>query len=205
MACDFSKPCARASMRASGAHPMRRFSLDANDWQLARTCPVPLMLTRGRPWQPRPRFAAAIDVSEQETAGLARSILGTSEYLALGCQADLEVLYSERGNDERSDREARAARLHQMAHHAQVAAGHVHILSGEPEDTLAGFACERNYDVLVLGALTHREGPAALVGTLTGRLVDALDCDFILVKPGSYRCPVDRATDAVTAQTSPRY
>ena len=35
---------------AAGHHPLERFTLDANDWQLARTCPVPLMLTRGRPW-----------------------------------------------------------------------------------------------------------------------------------------------------------
>src|SRR5262249_51231162 len=49
---------------AAGSRPLRRFSLDANDWQLARACPVALMLTRGRPWNARPRFAAAVDVSD---------------------------------------------------------------------------------------------------------------------------------------------
>jgi universal stress protein E len=181
---------------AAGEHPMRRFSLDANDWQLARTCPVPLMLTSGRAWRPQPRFAAAIDVSEQETSGLGRAILDTSEYIALGCHADLDVLYSERGGAEEG---SRAITLRQLAHDAGVKPEHVHILRGEPEATLAGFASQRNYDVLVLGALTHRTGPAALVGTLTSRLVDALTCDFILVKPGAYTCPVTRSIGAVAS------
>jgi universal stress protein E len=178
---------------AAGEHPMRRLTLDANDWQLARTCPVPLMLTRGRPWKPQPRFAAAIDVSDQETAGLARAILDTSEYFALGCQAELEVLYSERGGVEAP---AREASLRKLTHDAGVKDMNVHVLKGEPEETLAGFASERNYDALVLGALTHRKGPATLVGTLTSRLVDALACDFILVKPGAYSCPVSRTARA---------
>jgi universal stress protein E len=45
--------------RASGRHPMRRISLDDNDWQLARSCPATLLLTRARPWHDSPRFAAA--------------------------------------------------------------------------------------------------------------------------------------------------
>jgi universal stress protein E len=181
---------------AAGGHPVRRFSLDANDWQLARTCPVPLMLTSGRAWRPQPRFAAAIDVSEQETEGLARAILDTSEYFALGCHADLDVLYSERGGPEE---DSRATKLRQLAHDASVRPEHVHVLHGEPEATLAGFASQRSYDALVLGALTHRDGPATLVGTLTSRLVDALTCDFILVKPGAYRCPVTRAVGAAAS------
>ncbi len=37
---------------AAGHHPVQRFTLDANDWQLARTCPAPLMLTRGPTVEP---------------------------------------------------------------------------------------------------------------------------------------------------------
>src|SRR6185312_10945231 len=48
-----------------------RGALDVNDWQLVRTCPVPLLLSRGRLWPARPHFAAAIDVSEEETPGFA--------------------------------------------------------------------------------------------------------------------------------------
>jgi len=68
-----------------------------------------LLMTRGRQWHSRPRFAAAVNVSGEETAGLARGILERSAMLS------------------------------------------------------AAWA-------------------RTLVGTLTAKLIDAVDCDFVLVK-----------------------
>ena len=172
----------------SGTHPLRRFTLDSNDWQLMRACPVTLMLVRGKIWREPPRFAALVDVSAQETSHLAETIVHTSEYFALGCHGELDVVYGDRHEDgpERSDR---ASALGRLVREYRIGAEHVHVLSGNPDVTLPDFAAEQCYDALVLGALTHRKGIAALVGTLTGRLVDVLDCDFILVKGA----PRDRA------------
>lgn len=175
---------------ATGEHPPRHYMLDTNDWQLARTCPAPLMLIRGRPWASNPRFAAAVDVSAQETIGLACGILQTAEYLSLGCRAELDVLYSDRQADDTEGRERRVALLYELAHKFKVPRDHVHTFQGEPEATLPEFAAREHYDVLVVGALTHRAGLTALVGALTGKLVDSLDCDFVLVKPESYCCPL---------------
>ena len=47
---------------------------------------------------------------------------------------------------------------------------------------LPAFAAERDYDAVVMGALTRRPGMVALVGTLTSKLVDTVACDFVLVK-----------------------
>jgi universal stress protein E len=165
----------------SGSHPLRRITLDSNDWQLMRACPVTLMLVRGTNWRKPPRFAALVDVSAQETPHLAEAIVHTSEYFALGCRGELDVVYSER-DDAGMERTERAAALGRLAQEYRIGPEHVHLLSGEPDATLPDFAVNQCYDAVVLGALTHRKGLAALVGTLTGRLVDALDCDFILVK-----------------------
>jgi universal stress protein E len=181
---------------AGGTQLGGRSSFDANDWQLARTCPVPLMLTRGRPWRPQPRFAAALDLSEQETPGLAAAIAGTSEYLAAGCDAELAFIYSERGNGDQVGRDERLGKLNKTADEAHVPRTRVHVLEGEPETTLPRFAGREGYDALILGALSHRKGVADLVGTLTSKLVDSLDCDLVLVKPGAYSCPVSRPAQA---------
>lgn len=165
----------------SGTHPLRRLTLDSNDWQLMRACPVTLMLVRGKIWGERPRFAALVDVSVEETPHLAEAIVHTSEYFALGCQGELDLVYSEKDEDG-SQRTERAAALDRLAREYRIGADHVHVLSGDPDVTLPDFAAKQCYDGLVLGALTHRKGIAALVGTLTGRLVDVLDCDFVLVK-----------------------
>ncbi|MEP7245908.1 MAG: universal stress protein [Gammaproteobacteria bacterium] len=183
---------------AAGHHPLQRFTLDANDWQLARTCPAPLMLTRGRPWAAQPSFAAAIDVSEREGAGLARSILHTSGYLAQGCRASLDVVFSDVAGAGHDSHKTNAESLSRLVHEFRVGEERLHVLQGEAEVTLPAFAARQDYDVIVLGALTRRRGISALMGTLTTRLVDSLECDFVLVKPESYACPVKVPRRAAT-------
>jgi universal stress protein E len=170
---------------AAGHHPLERFTLDANDWQLARTCPVPLMLTRGRPWSPEGRFAAAVDVSDPAGADTARSVMQTAGFLALGCRGELDVLYSERDEPSMAGAQARREALANLVQEFGIGRERRTILQGDADDTLPEYAARQGYDVLVLGALTRRKGVSALVGTLTSRLIDTLDCDFVLVRSGA--------------------
>jgi universal stress protein E len=166
----------------AGEHPGRRVTLSDNDWQLARTCPVPLMLVGPRAWGTPCRFVAAVDTSANETPGLARAILNMSEHFVTGCKGDLDVISCRRTGAAEAERDEHARRVHELAAEIRVAKERVHVLDGDPEHVLPAFAASRRYDVLMLGALTHRPSITPLVGTLTSRLVDALDCDFILVK-----------------------
>jgi universal stress protein E len=168
---------------AGGASSPSSAAFDANDWQLMRKCPATLLMTRGRRWHTRPRFAAAVDVSAEETAGLASSILKTATTLGVAHGVGLDVLYAERGDVGPDTNEARATALRKLAEKSRVDGSDVHILHGDPEQALPNFVREKDYDVVTLGALTHRPGAVTLVGTLTSRLVDAIDCDFVLVKP----------------------
>jgi universal stress protein E len=171
-----------------GQYPVR---FDVTDWQLMRTCPATLILTRGRAWSNPPRFAAAIDVSASESAGLARGILRTAQVL-VGCAGgELDVVYAEPIELSDEDREQGARTLRELVGQISDTTPGVHILAGNPEASLPGFTKRRGYDALLLGALTHRSGYTAQVGTLTSRLVEAVDADFILVKPSAYRSPVD--------------
>jgi universal stress protein E len=176
---------------AAGAQSLRRFALDANDWQLMRTCPAALLLCRGRSWSPCPKIAAAVDVSEHEAAELPRAIMQTSALLAQGCRGELDILYSEPQNTDSRQHEVHAARLQSLAHDTGLDDRRVHLVPGDPDDALPSFAAGRGYDAFIMGALTHRPGLATLVGTLTSRLVESLDCDFVLVKPAGFRTPVE--------------
>jgi len=166
----------------SGAHPLRRFAFDANDWQLLRQSPVSLMLVSGRPWRAAPQFAAMVDVSADPILRMAETVMRTSDYLSLACRGELDVIYSETSSDT-GVRSARAGDLERLAREHHLQPGHLHLLDGAPEQTLAAFAAHRQYDAVVLGGLTHRAGLAALAGTLTSRLVEILQTDFLLVKP----------------------
>lgn len=184
---------------AAGHHPLQRFTLDANDWQLARTCPAPLMLTRGRPWSATGRFAAAVDVSDTNNGSLARSILQTAGFLTLGLGGQLDVVFSDSNTADRDGAARRRESLERLINEFRVGRESPHILQGTAEETLPGFAVARAYDLVILGALTRKRGLATLVGTLTSRLVDALDCDFVLVKSDSFVSPVAEPLLAASA------
>jgi len=184
-----SSPTLVIRAMAEGAHGSR--ALPAGDWDLVRTCPVPLMLMRGKPWNVRPPVAAAIDISGDETPGFTRAILRAAKRLASGCDGTLDLIYAHRPEQAipgaiESDRAALEAR----AREADVGASQLFVLEGEPAVAIPRFAAKRPYDLLVLGALTHRKTVTALVGTLTGQLIETLDSDILLVKPPAYRSPV---------------
>jgi hypothetical protein len=168
----------------AGSHPVRRWSFADNDWQLANDCPVPVMLVGPQPWTQPMRFAAAVDVSIREGEGVARSILQSAGMLALGCRANLDILYSERENRDETLRMERAVKLAQLVREFHVGCERLQMFIGAPESTLPGVIASRRYDVLVLGAVTRRAGLAASVATLTEKLVDAAESDVVLVKAG---------------------
>jgi universal stress protein E len=184
---------------AAGHHPLQRFTLDANDWQLARTCPVPLMLTRGRPWSARGRFAAAVDVGDPNSGGLARSIMQTAGFFTHACRAQLDVIYSESDVADEKGRTERKNALSHLVNEFKMGGERQHVLVGEADETLPAFAAQQDYDLVFLGALTRQHGASTLIGTLTSRLVDALECDFVLVKSDSYVTPVAKPVRAVSA------
>ena len=180
---------------AASGGPLARYALDANDWQLMRACPATLLLSRGKPWRASPKFLAAVDVSGEETSGLSADILRIGAELSQGSHGQLEVVHSEPKNNEQVEHPKRLQRLQALIGAALVPGAGIHVLLGDPDNVLPAFAAGRGYDAVIMGALTHREGLSALVGTLTSKLVESLDCDFVLVKPNTYRTQVE-LTDA---------
>lgn len=159
----------------------RQSVLTPTDWQLLRSCPVPLMLTRGRTWNPAPRIAAALDLQPGQPAEGER-VLAAARYLASGCGGSIYLVHSRapgpgEGAAIESMREiARSVGLSDVA---------PRLLAGAPEHTLPTLVRDDSIDVVVLGALSRRVGALGdAVGTLTETLIESLDCDFLLVRHG---------------------
>jgi len=185
---------------AVSSNSRRRFALDANDWQLMRACPATLLLSRGGSWRACPRFVAAVDVSPSEVSELPGMILRVSDQLCRGSHGQLDVVYSDNAETSSAEHRRRVAKLSALAGTPEfLTEAGIHVLSGAPEVALPAFAAGRGYDAVVMGALTHREGFAALVGTLTSKLIETLDCDFVLVKPESCRIGLELAATPVGA------
>jgi nucleotide-binding universal stress UspA family protein len=180
---------------ASGARPLRRWTLDENDRWLASESPAPLLLTTAKAWTGDLHMAAAVDVSDADSSRFARAILQCAGFLALGSRACLDVLYSEAEERDERVRMERAVRLSQLVREFHVGCERLQMYGGAPERTLPRVIESRRYDVLVLGAVTHRYGIGGFNETLSSKLVDATAGDVLLVKPAERRvtnaCPVD--------------
>ena len=77
------------------------------------------------------------------------------------------------------------------------------------EHTLPRLARDDNIDVMVIGALSRRVGALGdAVGTLTETLIEALDCDFLLVRHGAEAALGDspqRSASRGAAQSSDQF
>lgn len=169
--------------RALTAHPdLVIKSPHDSDWELANECAAPLLLVRGGRWETPVRFAAAVDVSDEETMNLARSILHTAGFLALGAHGNLDILYSEREAHDEALRMERAVRLAQLVREFHVGCERIQMFSGEPGKRLPPLLAARHYDVLVLGGVSRREGLSQLFPGTAARLMEVTDSDVVLVK-----------------------
>ncbi len=151
-------------------------TLTATDTHLIAACPVPLLLTRGRTWEPRPRFAALVDVSRKDALALPRSVGDAGEFLALICRAEFGLVCSTENTDS-----APVLAVQQLAQEFQVSSERTHVLRGRPAQTLVEFLTGSRHDLILLGA-TRRRTFTARGGKLTQHLLQALDCDFVVVK-----------------------
>jgi hypothetical protein len=167
----------------AGLHPLRRWTLDTNDWRLARDLPVPLLLTRPQLWSQPLNFGAAVDAADAEHAHLARAVLQAAGFLALGTHGDLDILYSERELFEEGIRMERTVRLAQLVREFHVGCEKIRRFEGAPEKTLPAYVQTRRYDVLVLGGHSRRQGFSALVPGVICRLIEASMADVLLVNP----------------------
>jgi len=166
----------------SGAHPLRRWTLTSNDWQLSQQCPVPLLLAGAKPWAVPVRFAAAVDVSDSNSAEVARGVLHTARFLALGCHGRLDVLYTERERENDFLRMERAVRLAQLVRESHVGCERLQMFEGTPDKRLPPLLAARRYDVLLLGSVSHRRGLGESIRSLSSRLAEANEGDVVLVR-----------------------
>lgn len=167
----------------AGAHPLRTWTLDGTDRELVAHCPAPVLLVRMKRWGPSPRMAAAVDVSDPEAAMVARSVLQSSGFLALGLHGNLDILYTERDSQDSVLRMERAVKLSRLVREYYVGCERLQMFDGPPDTRLPAIVAPRQYDILVLGGITHRT-TTPLRQTLTSKLFEATAGDVLLVKPG---------------------
>ena len=75
------------------------------------------------------------------------------------------------------------ARVRGLAEAARVPERHVHLETGDAAELLPRFIAPESGDLLVMGAVSRSCIKKALIGYTAERVLDATDCDVLIVKP----------------------
>jgi len=192
---------------------IRRVMLTNTDWNLIRTSPVALLLTRAREWAASPRLLAALDPGHHgdKPAQLDHDILAYAALIAgrlggemhavhaffpaalLAATTGMAGLPTTTGVSAvdilDSERERVTLELKQLTASQDLPEAHVHLVQGSPVEVLPRIASELAADVLVMGAVSRSRLQEIFIGSTAERVVDRVESDLLIIKPGDFVAP----------------
>jgi len=201
------------STRTAHAAPLL---LTHTDFKLIETCPCPVLLVKSMRPYTQGRIVAAVDPlhAHDEPAALDDAILDTAQVIADASSAQLLLLHARapwsdaarlsaklhrdpttgEGDPQALYRSKVEARVRELARRHQIGDDSVFIVEGLATQVVPAFARERSADIVVMGAVSRSLLKRILIGYTAERVIDALDCDLLIVKPPAFRTPVSRAS-----------
>ncbi len=184
--------CHPGSHRAAGL-------LRLADWELLRTCPVPVLLVRRRKPYHAPTVLAAVDPDQAggKTARLDEEILRAGALVAGALRGDLHAVHACLAGPRRVGAEAGGTPT--AEENASFDSGlrlwdippeRRHLVAGDPGDVVPRVARDVGAEIVVAGALSRSGLPRLLIGNTAERLLDRLESDLLVVKPDEFICRV---------------
>ena len=179
----------------------RQRGLSRIDWEVARLCPVPLLLARSAAPYAKPRILAAVDPGAHRlrVSSLDAGIVGLAALMAeatdgsvrvIHCVRDPPVALPARAATQRRERQRVRTMIRHLASGAGLSRRDARILDGSPVDVLLDAVSADDADILVMGTVVRGPIRQLLIGSTTEQLVHAAPCDLLLVKPNSLRLGV---------------
>ncbi|HET7204829.1 MAG TPA: universal stress protein [Steroidobacteraceae bacterium] len=190
--------------------PLRRTLLTNTDWNLIRTCPVPLLLAKPTEWPARPKLLAALDPTHRHAkpAALDRDILDAAMLLARLLGGDVEPVHAffpaalfaatagmagmPLGADATTTDLIEAERARVTAELRDVVRGQgldprsVRVLQGAAAELLPSHAEQAQAAMLVMGGISRSRLKELFIGSTAERVLDRLPCDVLVVKPTDF-------------------
>lgn len=193
-------------------HSVLRRSIFSNtDWELIRTCPVPLYLAKSRPWREPLSVIACVDPTHagDKPARLDQDILATATQLANQFNGTLHAFHAfsvmpiyaaaiepaafpiavrdEFAAAARTELEQSMREL--MANFPDVARENIHMVEGDTRNTLCALAEKLDAAIVVMGAVSRHGFDRILLGSTAENVLDHIPCDLVVVKPSGFEAP----------------
>lgn len=186
---------------------LRRTLLTNTDWQLIRSCPAPLLLTKPEPWRTPPQIVAAIDpghVNDKPEA-LDHDILGYAAAVAAALHGDLHALHAYlpmaveaaatavpslaaalSDEDFKAEEDAKRKGIAALVAGYGIDAERIRLEAGGPVEVLPRAAASLHTDIMVLGAISRSGLQRAFIGSTAEDVLEQLPCDALIVKPPNF-------------------
>ena len=170
--------------------PFERHNLSHDTWQLVKTCPRPMLLTRDRPWPDEPVIVAAVDPvhSHHKPLGLDFRILDRALETGKLVGGTIHVVHAFSESARPFARSGSMRRLHGAAmddllKDYSIPAGSVHLLDETPVNALMQCREALRADIIVIGALSRSRITDSIIGNTANRVLDYVKADLMIVKP----------------------
>lgn len=182
------------------------------DWNLIRTCPMPLWLVKPRALGKKPVFLAAIDPLNEndKPAALDDEILMLSKQLAGDTKGEVHAFhaYDPRiavatatanayipvslpfDEIEKQMREQHGKRFTEVTEFHEIDDEHSHLIAGLTHEELPQLADDLKADVVVMGAVSRNRWKRLFIGATAERTLEHLPCDLLIVKPDWFQTPI---------------
>lgn len=196
---------------------LSRALLTNTDWNLIRTCLVPLWLVKPKDNPTTPVFIAAIDPMNQhdKPAALDDEILIISKRIAEEVNGEVHAFHSfdprvalatatanayipvslPFDEIEEQIREQHKTRFDELTEFHGLPAENTHLMSGVAHEELPSLANGLSAAVVVMGAVARNRWKRLFIGATAERTLEQLPCDLLIIKPDWFHTPVELAED----------
>jgi universal stress protein E len=190
-----------------------RALLTNTDWNLIRTCPMPLWLVKPQGLAETPVFVAAIDPMHQhdKPAALDDEILHVGKAISRQVQGELHAFHSYDpriavatatanayipvslpfDEIEQQMHEDHQKRFSEITEFHKLDADRSHLVAGLTHEELPLIAEKLKADVVVMGAVARNRWKRLFIGATAERTLEHLPCDLLIIKPDWFQTPVD--------------
>ena len=190
-----------------------RALLTNTDWNLIRTCPIPLWLVKPNDFGDKPKFVAAIDPMNEhdKPAALDDEILQMSKMLADKVGGDVHAFHSYDpriavatatanayipvslpfDEIEQQMHEDHQKRFGEITKFHGIPDDNAHLAAGLTHEELPVVAQQLDAAVVVMGAVARNRWKRLFIGATAERTMEHLPCDLLIIKPDWFRTPVE--------------
>ncbi len=195
---------------------LQRSVLSNTDWNLIRTCPVPLWLVKQRDFATSPTIVASIDPMNEhdKPAALDDEILQISKLLGEKLAGKVHAFHSYDpriaiatatanayipvslpfDEIEQQMHEDHQKRFQEITTFHGIDNGRAHLVSGLTHEELPDLALQISADLVVMGAVARNRWKRLFIGATAERTLESLPCDLLIIKPDWFHTPVEQGT-----------